>query len=761
MKRRLFAWVALLAWAPAGCAAGVISESWGGKSKALSHPNTSELIKKNGVPHVVFDLSAIPKGAKVHHASLVCPARRQPLQPVRIHAGGAPLKLEAPWYRSFDATAAVHAWVAEPAKNTGFAVERFDGFDARRVRLDVRYEGDAGEVPPQLTGLRAVHRHGQTVLLFNELPVFRPAKDKIIYITKWRGAATEVAGGPGKDEVGNPTQPAIRLQTLRDMQGLKVRTKKGKGQRMPPFERVRAIPDVAYRVYRHTKRITAATIADAKLVGAARPLCGYDHKMLIIFSHGEYYQKHEKPDNVISTFCYDDLKAVMPGEALYVHTPGKAGRAYYAVTAVMNGTENLAVSDANSLAQPVAETADTPEPIRYFTTRSTVRARHDKSTEHWFLFWEAPPFNNLPSNTPGRIVAAIPDTFKGPGPMLIDMRGSIGREGHKSDTPGALSLRMEVHGSLAHNSGKGTLLSYAESKVETFTERHVFHVADWARKKWKIDPARVSGTKGMSLHLAIRHPEMFGVFWPDRPEFYSNNFDSKWNPTGWNLGRVIGPPDVVKTADGSPGWDIYNMAWYLSRNPGKDIPFMGCLFSQPKDGNHGAEYGWQDDPKGWSALQTYRQPHVAQWGGGGIAREVRSGLYGLRWDKSVPAFSRCSLDNNPGNGDCDDGDPWGQINGYLFWTYADVVDRTDRWEMTVFLVQSSPEAACTVDITPRHRTAFKPKPGERLQWTNTALATGKVVQSGTVTADKWGLVTLPKTIVTKDKNRIDIMREKE
>ena len=740
--------------------AGAVSESWGGKNKALTHPATLKVETRDKVPHLVFDLSAIPKGAKVYHASLVCPARRQPVEPIRIRAAGDLLELERPWYRSFDATAAVQAWANDPAKNTGFAVERFDGFDARRVRLDVRYDGTPKNAPPQLTGLRAVHRHGQTVLVFNEMPMFRPAKDKIIYITKWRGAATEVADQPGVDEMGEPRQPAIRLQTLRDMQGLKVRTKKGKGQRMPPFERIREVPDVAYRVYRHTERITAANIGRAKLVGAARPLCGYDHKMLIIFSHGEYYQKHERPDNVISTFCYDDLKAVTPGEALYVHTPGRAGKAYYAVTAVMNGTENMAVGDANSLAKPVAETGATPRPISYFTTRSNVRARHDKSTEHWFLFWEAPPFNNLSSNTPRRIVAAVPYDFKEPGPMLIDMRGSIGREGRQADTPGAVSLRIEVYGSLAHNSGRGTLKSYRESKVETFTERYVFHVADWARGTWKIDPARVSGTKGMSLHLAIRHPEMFGVFWPDRPEFYSNNFDSKWNPTGWNLDRVIGPPNVVKTADGSPGWDIYNMAWYLSRDPGVDIPFMGCLFSQPKDGNHGAEYGWQDDPKGWSALQKYRQPHVAQWGGGRVAGEVRRGLYGLRWDKSIPAFSRCSLDNNPGNGDCDDGDPWGQINGYLFWKYADIVDAKDRWEMTVFLVHSSPEAVCTVDITPRHRKAFNPKPGEAFKWTNTSVADGKVVQSGTVTADKWALVTVKQVKVTKTKNRMTIKKDK-
>jgi hypothetical protein len=740
--------------------ADALSESWGLKGKALTHPGTFTLEERGEVKHLVVDLSAIPKGAKVYHASLLYAPRRQPREPIRLEAAGRRLALEPPWARSFDATAAVQAWVNDPKKSTGFALVRFPDFDPRRARLDVRFEGTPKDVPPQVTGLRAVHRSGQTVLVFDELPLFRPAKDEIIYVKKWRKAETEVSKTPGKDEVGNPTQPAVYLKTLRRLQGLKVRTKPGKGQRMPEFERVRELPEVRYRIYRHTRPITPKTIGQAKLVGAARPLCGYDHKMVIIFSSGEYYQKHERPDNVIPTLCFDDLTAVAPGRAFYVHTPGKAGKAYYAVTTARNGTENMAVTNANSLERPVAETAKTPTPIRYFTTRSNVRARHDQSTEHWFLFWEAPPFANLPRNTPRRIVAAVPDDFKEPGPLLIDMRGSIGREGHQADTPGALSLRMEVSGTLAYNEGKDTLRSYRACKVETFPELYVFHLVDWARGRWKIDPARISGTKGMSLHLAIRHPEVFKVFWPDRPEFYQNDFDSKWNPHGWNLDRVIGPPDLVKTADGSPGWDLYDMAWYLSRDPGKDIPFMGCLFSQPKDGNHGAEYGWQDDPKGWAALRDYRQPYVAQWGrgGGGVDRGVRRGLYRLRWDKSVPAFSRCSLDQSPGNGDPDDGDPWGQINGYLFWDYETIVDEKDRWEMTVYLVPGSPESTCTVDVTPRHRNAFHPKVGETFRWTNTSVGDGKVLASGTVTADRWGLVTLRQATVTKGKNRLVIRR---
>ena len=72
----------------------------------------------------------------------------------------------------------------------------------------------------------------------------------------------------------------------------------------------------------------------------------------------------------------------------------------------------------------------------------------------------------------------------------------------------------------------------------------------------------------------------------------------------------------------------------------------------------------------------------------------------------------------------------------------------------------APEDESSVDITPWRCQQFKPKPGETFKWTNAAVADGKVVQSGTAKADKWGLVTLPQVTVTKAKNRIAIVKVK-
>jgi hypothetical protein len=76
--------------------------------------------------------------------------------------------------------------------------------------------------------------------------------------------------------------------------------------------------------------------------------------------------------------------------------------------------------------------------------------------------------------------------------------------------------------------------------------------------------------------------------------------------------------------------------------------------------------------------------------------------------------------------------------------------------MTVYVTGDCMEDSCTVDVTPRHLKQFKPTAGETFRWTNTSLADGKVLDSGKVTADQWGLVTLKQITVTKGKNRLVI-----
>lgn len=147
----------------------------------------------------------------------------------------------------------------------------------------------------------------------------------------------------------------------------------------------------------------------------------------------------------------------------------------------------------------------------------------------------------------------------------------------------------------------------------------------------------------------------------------------------------------------------------------------------------------------------------------------------IRLDQSLPAFTNCSLDDDPGAGrkikepkkikvgkevkvDQYDGDPQGQVNRYLYWKTQDVIDTPRRWEITVALTPKAPKAQCTVDITPRRLQKFKLKPNDRIIWKN--ILENLAAQSGSVTVDKSGLATLKQVNVHKKGNRLILSRSK-
>jgi hypothetical protein len=727
--------------------ADTVGETWGFAQGKVVHKGTAKLAKKGKVQCLTFDLSALPKGAAVFHASLMCGVSGggQPREPIRIHIidkrdgkgnpvfGKDRLPLAPPYFRSFDVTKAVQKWVKDPKSNLGLAVLGFSDFDPAKTKLAIQYKGKAKNLPAQVEGLTALHHDGQTFLIFKEIPYFRPKKEEIFWVRKfeYKHFDTKPSTEPGEGFQGGPCLPAVYLTTYRHLHGVHIRDKPlpYKTQKWPPFKKFRDIPEVTYKAYRHTEKITSGNIKDAVFVGAVKPLTPYRHDMYVIHDKGEYYWPHEDPKSVIPTMMVSKDRAVIPGENFYVNTPTKGGSFFYAVTTVKEGVENLAqISAANSLQKPVEEKVETPKPVLQYIKQGYWKGnRGIPQLEHWHMFWIAPPLGNIPDNTPRRVIITIPSKYKAPGPVLVKT-GPLNRFfGPRTINPSTLEVLMQQDvgygGDLAYNNGRGTLISYRESKVDYYSERYVFALVDWAFKNWEVN----------------------------------KDFDHKWNPGSRTLESRLGPPDIVKTEQGDPGWNIYDITWYLARNPGKDIPFMSVVNSQPKDGNHGAEYGWHDDPKGWTALNKFRQPFIAGWSGGRPASSVTKGFASLDWTKTLPAFSNCSLNCNPGSGDPDDGDPFGQINGYLLWDSGDCVDEKDKWEMTVYLVPECPEQECTVDLTPRHRKQFNPKPGTKLKWENKDLKTGKAV-SGDIEVDKWGLVTLKELVITKNKNRVKIWK---
>lgn len=747
--------------------AAIVSERWGtgARDAPATHPRTLTISRDAGGQRIVFDLSAIPRGATVHSARLYCFTQnnQQPAEPPRLLVvdkldtagqavpGSRPLELVGPWYRWFDATAAVRRWVAEPSGNLGILIASFDRLLADRTVLDVVYDGQGASPPPQVENLCAIHRNGQTFLVWKEHPDYRPQASETVWIEEVSERGDRLADGPGPGAGGQPRHPGITLRELRRLQGLGLRDKPSGFQGIRPLQRVRDVTPVRYRIYRHTGRITADNLHGAELLAEVDPLNAYDEGFAKIVFKGEYIDQMELGDSVLPTIRIAEDRAVMPGEACYVHTPRSAGRSWYAVTSVVGGTENARdIGVGNSIDTPVEESVAEPRPVRQFIQRDRYK---DDVPEHWFRYFGAPPYYHLPFRS-FRIAVGVPAKLGPASAMSVHTIASTWnvREALNLPSSTAVTLAIEqIHGwmpDLCYNEGHGTLRGASSCRVDFFSERYMLRIIEWAAAAWGVDRTRISSSQ---LHLGLRHPEVFATM-----SFgaYTATYDYRWAPGSGSLAGLLGPQGI-RTVDGEDAWSQFSVSWYVNRYPSRDIPFLICMSNVGKDVGHTSEFGWQDDPRGWAGLLRARQTFVASWSAG-FSHELHQGLSRIDWTKTVPAFSNCSLDNNPGNGDPADGDYYGTINGWLMWD-NDSIDRPDRWEITVWVLSSCPRDRCTVDITPRRCRAFRPKPGTRFDWSNTPAA-GAPMQSGQVVADEHGLVTVRNVAVSKGRHRVAIWK---
>ncbi|KKM16943.1 hypothetical protein LCGC14_1680710, partial [marine sediment metagenome] len=190
--------------------------------------------------------------------------------------------------------------------------------------------------PKQASGLKAFHRAGQTFITFADV------EDTFGKQVNWG----QVRGHQSKAD---------------------------------PRQRVRC------RLYRHDKPIRAGNLKRATLLAEVEPLSGINinswsfERLVnqIVFSNddqgelGRYgpfsglgKDSPEAKKLTMPRFAVKDGEALPPGTGLYVHSVAAKGKAYYAVTAVAGGVENVADFGAgNSLAQPVDEAPAAREPV--------------------------------------------------------------------------------------------------------------------------------------------------------------------------------------------------------------------------------------------------------------------------------------------------------------------------------------------------------------------------------------------------------------
>ncbi len=744
--------LALPAWGEA------VSETFGpGGNRACSHPGALTLARGKDGTTVEVDLSAVPAGAKVYHASLI--ALRQGkgledrqdewLRPVLIYALASgeqappetakPLEFEPPWFCSLDATAAVREALAAKAGKARFLVKQFYRWIPEATELQVTWEGQPAELPTQVAGVRAFHSGGNTFITWKEI-------DKLV----------------DKEELTIGELADVRKELAEKEKTRKVR----------------------YRVLRHTAPITAGNVAQAEVLAEVGPTScanidgGLDH----------WGRKSETQNR----FVIEPGKGKLPwGTGLYVHiTTEKAGSFYYAVVTVVNGRANLAdFSAANAPPQPVAEKASPyPVPVlqldtldeqgRFGGVRKGARVR-------LYVTWNAEPFTNLPNMPYNWSVTIDESKLASPAPLGLylhewagtHVRTTWGWPGGRTGilvAPNDFPPQTWWYG---WHESKWTSRPWGQGKVHNYTERRVLAFLDWVAAQWPVDRTRVfaqGGSMGGSgiYTFALRNGDRFAMVsgnvgianWTIRGHF-TTALELCTGYLNWNIPASDAPTTSERV----------NMAKWLREHPAVETPFLAA-----GNGKDDGAIGWQQAVSFFQALQDTKRPHAVFWGMRGHGTpppslridEQRSQSF--RLDQTLPAFTKCSLDDDLGTGtklaepkefknregkvqkDAFDGDSEGYFNAHLRWETAEdkVVDQSGVWEMTFLLDKWCPADQCSVNVTPRRCQQFRAKPGQAFAWTATPVVGEGQAQSGTAKADDNGLVTLEKVIVYKTGSRV-------
>ncbi len=579
-------------------------------------------------------------------------------------------------------------------------------------------------------------------------------------------------------------------------------------------------PGAGFRIRRSSKPITAGNVAEAEIVGQ----CGF-----FTAFNSTYRQGSGGGKGAPIRYRVTDAGEPVPwGTGIYAHNPAKAGKAWYAVTVVADGKEDLAGVGAGAVAGPVTETVGLGDPILQWVEQPDPKKgwhfRRGKMVRLIYTRWESHPHSNRPSN-PIDYLVVIPIEPKPKGPMREPQYRACRVE------PAPVGLHLHCWGGSLnggygwwYNAHRGAVLiasnqipydwwtGYHESYgkgalgkgvVRAYTMNRVLGFLDWATRQHKEAPEKVRAywpeldlkrvfTAGNSMGgsgapmYALRHGRRIaycvawvGVHVPaESPQFAGS------------YGGVYGrrSKDITMPDGKTSPWDYFSDVWWMRNNIQAET---GLIMAS--NGKDDGAIGWAQARKFARALQETRRPHVYNWAMSGHGTRTLTGAtfdLDVRTDQTLPAFTNGTLDSDIGaatklsaealaakkakaverarKAGWDekrlakipvspyDGDDSGAYNAYLSWQTSDVVDAPEAWGMTVVLKANAPKDACKVDLTPRRVQQFRTPKATTFRFTVTDVQTGKVAHTGSATADEHGLLTLKQIPLVKGRNRVKI-----
>lgn len=207
-------------------------------------------------------------------------------------------------------------------------------------------------------------------------------------------------------------------------------------------------------------------------------------------------------------------------------------------------------------------------------------------------------------------------------------------------------------------------------------------------------------------------------------------------------------------------YDFLNDGYMMHANENNSLPI---IFAQ--SGRNDSLTGWAEKIPFYDSVNANNAGGFYFWDTRGHTNAGRTwnsvpNPYRYSTAQSYPAFSNCSIDNNPGDGNKTNGDSVGTINGYLNWNDP-IIDEPYLWQVTLYINNISTAKgifvgadSCTVEITPKRLQQFSGISGDSIDWINYS-STNDIIQKGGFIYNG-GPINIPNVKMYKATNTLEL-----
>ena len=283
--------------------------------------------------------------------------------------------------------------------------------------------------------------------------------------------------------------------------------------------------------------------------------------------------------------------------------------------------------------------------------------------------------------------------------------------------------------------------------IKVYAQKSYLEAINWAESHFPVDTSMVYATGDShtgfgALITATTYPQKFAAIYVTVEPINIGPSGDQIYEEEWGMNSTKLNTDFMNPQTGLP-IPITDFSDARAMVHNDELLNMPLIFDV--HGKNDTKVLWAQSKIDW--LDSVQSNHIGgafywdqrQHGGDGknfTTDETTPDFFRYQTTKSYPAFSNCTINQNPGNGDKNSGAPWGGINSYLDFN-DNITDQKCNYSVMVFIkdlyvggvLAPIQYDTCTSDVTIRRLQNFRPKNGQTVNWANYNINNVKI-QSG-------------------------------